>query len=358
MRLKSYLFLFCLILLCIFIPYSALASLRVTFFDTVQGAALLQADGQTILIDSGMEEDSKKLLSSLNDFDIPKIDLMAATFIQGESTSGISEVLKKYGFGTLWLPGLTAGEESVDLVSGAKAITPEPGTQMDIGKAKVSAARLSGYGTVAYLVLRVEYDGKSFLFMPGADALGEAALVENGTDLHADVISMGGDKVPSQSILDQVSPLWVVAGGELQPGALTGAQDSDIYVLDPTKDGTVTFTLDGKALAAEYEASGITIQSSVNVRKDATTKAGKALTLSKGSVVSILGTAAGDEGIWYHIEADGKVGYVRGDLIQEISKDEAEKLLAEATPKPRRSNNGSNSGSSGEDVPEEEVSCH
>jgi beta-lactamase superfamily II metal-dependent hydrolase len=353
MRFRSFRLLLCLILLCALIPYSALASLRVTFFDAVQGAALLQADGQILLIDSGMEEDSKRLLSSLNDFDIPKIDLMAATFLRDDSTLGISEVLGKYEVGTLWLPGLMAGEESIDPVSGVKAVTPAPDDQMEVGKAKVSAARLSGYSTVAYLVLRVEYDGKSFLFMPGADALGEAPLVESGTDLHADVISMGGGKIPSRSILDQATPLWVIAGGELQPDTLTGMQDSDFYVLNPAMNGTVTFTLHGKAIEAEYEASGITIQNSVNVRKEATTKAGRTLTLAKGSVIGILGTAASEEGLWYHIEADGKSGYVRGDLIKEISNEEAEKLLAIATPKPKGVNGGSK-----EEAPEEAPSCH
>jgi hypothetical protein len=112
-------------------------------------------------------------------------------------------------------------------------------------------------------------------------------------------------------------------------------------------------------LVTDYEASGIVIQNSVNMRKEATTKAGRASTLTKGSVVGIIGMIMGDQGLWYHIEADSKVGYVRGDLVKEISTEEAEKLLAEATPKPNRSNNGANSGDSGDDVSEEDtVSCH
>ncbi len=362
MQSRTYRILLCLILLCTLIPYSALAALRVTFFDSGDGAALLQSDGQTMLIDAGAKDDSDKLLTYLSDFDIPNIDLLASTSIKEDSANGLDAILNKYQLGTLWLPG--TGAQTPDPIFakaqslGAKAITPEPGDQMDVGYAKVTVIGPSGYGTVPYLMLRVEYEGQSLLFLPGADALGEGTLTDSGADLHADVLSVGGEGIPSQSILDQVSPLWVVDVGEAKEDALSGIQESGMLVLSPAKNGIVTFTLNGKELAAEYEASGITIQNSVNVRKEATTKAGKALTLSKGSVVSILGTAAGDEGLWYHIEADGKVGYVRGDLIREISKDEAEKQLAEATPKPRRSNNGTNGGSSGEDVPEEEVSCH
>ncbi len=363
MRSKSFWLLLCLILLCIFIPYSALASLRVTFFGTeAGGTALLQADGQTMLLGAGAEADTDVLLTDLADFDIQKIDLLASTQLKEDYIGGIGAVLDKYETGTLWLPGEQTDDQALADIqaSGAKVVTPVPGDRMDVGNAKITVVKPSGQseGAAPYLALRVEYGEHVFLFLPDAGALGEGVLPESGTELHADVLSAGG--VLPQAILDNVSPLWAVISGEAQADALTSLSDSGIQILQPSKNGIVTFTSDGTAIQAEHEASGVVIQTSVNMRKEASTKAGRAATLSKGTVVSILGTVEGSEGMWYHVEAGGKVGFVRGDLIDEISNEEAEKLLAEATPKPKRSNSGSKNSGAGDDTQEEEApaECH
>lgn len=367
MQSKSYRFLLCLILLCI-IPYSALAALRITFFDSGAGnTALLQADGQTMLIDAGAKAEEDVLITYLSDFDISKIDLLASTLFREGTASGISAILNKYQVGSVWLPGMQAGEKTTDQAladiqsSGVKVVTPVPGDQMDVGNAKVTIVGLKGQadGAAPYLALRIEYGEHVFLFLPDADALGEGALPENGADLHADVLSVGGEGTPSQALLDAVSPLWVVAGDEPQTDELDRYQSSGIQVLQPIKNGVITFTSDGSAIQAEYEAAGVVNQSSVNLRKEASAKANRVSTLSKGTVVGILGTSEGVDGLWYHVEADGKVGFVRGDLIQEVSKEEAERLLVEATPKPGRSNNNAQNGGNGEDTQEETpVDCH
>lgn len=366
MRSKSSRFLLCLILVCIFIPYSALASLRVTFFDTGAGnTALLQADGQTMLIDAGTKADEDVLLTYLTDFGIPKFDLLASTLFREGTANGISAVLDKYQAGTIWLPGMQAGEQTTDQTlaviqsSGAKVITPVPGDQMNVGNAKVTVVGLKDQSGEAapYLALRVEYGEHAILFLPNVDV--EGALPESGADLQADVLSISGEGIPSQVIIDAVSPLWAVAGGEPQAVELARTQGSGIRVLQPLKNGAVTFISDGSVIQAEYEAAGVTNQSSINLRKDASTKASKIATLSKGTVVGILGSVEGKEGLWYHVEADGKVGFVRGDLIQEVSKEEAERLWAEATPKPRRSNNSAQNDGNGEDTQEEApLDCH
>ena len=365
--------LLCLGLILAVMPSSALASLQVTFFDEGMGtSALVQADGQTMLIDARSEEGTNAVLNYLDGTPLKKIDLLAGTLLREDHIGGLSSVLNKYQISTLWLPAAWTDDPAYQSLlteiqaSDARMTIPKPGDRYDLGKAKITVfpGRTGGDAMPPSLVIRIDYAAYSLLFVSGGGAFGEGGLIPDGAGIDADVLAI--DKLVSgslsQDLLDKVSPLWVIAGGDgeiPQEEKQTFLKDQGIHVLQPGKDKTIKFNSDGITLQADHEASGFVIKSSVNLRKDTSTKSGKVASLGKGTVVAILGTKAGAEGIWYAIEASGKTGFVRADLIEEISQTEAEKLLAEAALKPRSSSsNKQNDGDVAETQEEAPADCH
>ena len=367
--------LLCLILLLTVIPGLALASLRVTFFDERMGtSALVQADGQAMLIDAGPGVSTEKILSFLDGTGLQKIDLLAGTLLREDHIGGLGAVLNKYRVDSLWLPGTLAEDPvfqnllATIQASDTKLTIPLPGDQYDLGTAKITVlefpGRTDGDAYTPGLVLRIDYAAFSFVFTSGSGIVSESGPVSNGASLNVDVLAIDNYDSGSLSrlLLDTVSPSWVISGddGEIsQEETLTILKDQGIHALQPGRDRPIIFNTDGKKLQAEHASSGIIIQSSVNLREDASTGSGKVAALAKGTVVTVLGTTAGWEGLWYAIEADGKTGFVRGDLIEEISLEEAEKLLAKATPKPRSSNGyAQNDGSVVETQEDSPADCH
>ena len=346
--------LLCLGLILAVIPNFALAALRVTFFSEKIGtSALVQADGQAMLIVAEPEISTDEIMSSLDDIGVQKIDLLAGTLLQEDHIGALGAILNKYQTGSLWLPG-TAAEDLVfqSLQSAIQAsdtmlnITM-PGDRYDLGDAKITVLefpnRSDGNALIPGHMLRIDYGKFSFLFTSGSGAVSEGGLMSSEKIFDVDVLVIG--KYDSEShyqlLLDTVSPSWVISDGDgeiTQEETRTILMDQGIHWLQPTRDKTIIFNSDGVSLQADHVDSGIVFKSSVNLRKDASIKSGKVASLAKGTLVAILGTKVGPEGIWFAIEANGKTGFVRGDLIEEISLEEAERLLAEATLNPRISN--------------------
>jgi len=327
-----------------------------------------------MLIDAGPEAGTNKILSYLDGIGLQKIDLLAGTLLREDHIGGLGAVLNKYQTGSLWLPGAVAEDpafkslQSAIQVSDTKLAIPLPGDRYDLGNAKITVlefpSRSDGVAFTPGLVLRIDYGEFSFLFTSVSGEVSEGGLVSSGPGFDVDVLAIDrfGSGSLSRLLPDTESLLWVISGGDgkiPQEETLAILKDQGIHVLQPGKDKTIIFNSDGVTLQADYAASGIVIKSSVNLREDASTKSSKVASLAKGTVITILGTTADSEGLWYAIEANGKTGFVRGDLIEELSLEEAERLSAEATSKPRSfNNNAQNDGSVVETQEDSPADCH
>lgn len=351
MRYQKWLAALSLALLAVF-PCLALADMKVSFLNE-GGAALIEADGQYMLVDAFQSSDADKLLSYVSSLGVSKIDLAAATRWDEENAGGLAAVSAQLEIASLWLPeGMTTGNPPANI----QAKTPLTGDILDLGGAKITAWTIAGSNAPG-LMLRVDYGARGFLFVP---AVGEdSALPFNQSEAgaHADVV-IAKAPVP-QTLWDAATPLFVVSVGESgAAGTADSLTDSNTLTLQPGTDRIITFITDGTALKAEYEAVGVTVEGSVNLRKEPTTKAGRAATLTKGTVLNITGAQAAPEGLWFAVTADAKAGFVRGDLIREITAEEAEALLSQATPKPQKSTNENpapNDDGTGEEAPPD---CH
>ena len=61
--------------------------------------------------------------------------------------------------------------------------------------------------------------------------------------------------------------------------------------------------------------TGVIKAETVRVREDATTKSNIVELVSVGDKITVIAKKSGKDGIWYKVELNGKVGYIRNDLI-------------------------------------------
>jgi competence protein ComEC len=353
-----------LLLAFLLLPCCAFAELTATFLDVGQGnAALIQADGKTMLIDTGSVQTTDALLSDLSQLGVTKIDILVGSLLKEEHIGAMAEVLAAYTVGEIWMANEQSDKDAYTALKqaaqnqGLSITVPAIGVTYALGSVKVTAlAPVNPAGGVTdgqSLVLLLVYDDVRLLFTGDADTLEEGELLQSGVDVNADLLLVGahGDSAAtSQEFLDAVSPQWAViscgsdnADGTPHSETLTRLQVAGATVLRTDQAGTLTFSTDGKIIRYQQQATiGRTNAKSVNMRESASTKAKKVTTLAKGDLVTIVGSTVADGDTWYQVEVGGKEGYIRGDLITLLSGDEAAAALsATPTPKPEQSTGGS-----------------
>jgi competence protein ComEC len=353
-----------LLLVLIIMPCAAFADLSATFFDVGQGdAALIQADGKTMLIDAGPEKSADTLLGYLSNLGIKQIDILVGTHPHEDHIGGMVDVLTNYVVSEIWMPKAQSDTKTFeDLLltiqnKGLKITAPTPESTYTLGNAKITV--LAPIGQVYEdlnnytIVLRIDYGDTSILFAGDAEELAESEILQSSADVNVDILKVGhhgSNTATSQAFLDAVSPEWAVIScgkdnpyGHPNSETLERLQASGATILRTDLDGTITFTTDGKSLLRYQNAStGRTNSGSVNIRASASKNAKKVTTLKEGELVSIVGSTIVSGVTWYQVEAGGKAGYIRGDLITILSTDEAaEALSATPTPKPEKNTSGS-----------------
>ncbi len=353
-----------LIIALVFVPIIATADMSVTFFDVGQGdSALVQADGQNMLIDAGPNESSDALLSYLAASGINKLDIVIGTHPHEDHIGGMADVIAKYPVGSIWMPKAMSETQTFEglllaiQAKGLKVTAPTPGTKYDLGNAKITVLApisqtyddLNNYS----IVLRIDYGETSFLFMGDAETLVENELLQSKSNVDADVLKVahhGSDTSSSDAFLAAVTPSWAIIScgegndyGHPHAETLARLKAAGTTILRIDLDGTITFTSDGSALKRLKETLvARTNTGSVNVRDSASTKAKKVTTLKEGALVTIVDSSVVSGVTWYQVEVSGASGYIRGDLLTILSVAEASEVLsATPTPKPEKSTGGS-----------------
>ena len=324
---KNFLRLFVFLIALILIQTTALADIKVSFFDVGQGdSALIQADGKSMLIDAGPDESADRLLSYLSDSGIKQIDILVGTHPHEDHIGGIDDVLGKYSVGSIWMPKAAAETQTFeDLLlaiqdKGLKITAPAPGATYTLGNGKITVLApnsqtyddLNNYS----IVFRLDYGNNSFLFTGDAEELAENEILQSKHLIDADVLKVGhhgSNTATSQSFLDAITPNWAVIScgkdntyGHPHAETLVRLQTAGATILRTDLDGTITFTSDGKVLQRQQEDSvGRTNSSSVNVRVSTSTKAKKVTTLKKDMLVTITGSTVVLGVTWYQIKVEG-----------------------------------------------------
>ena len=243
-------------------------TLTVTWLDVGQGdAAVIQCDGQAMLIDGGKPEKSSYIYAWLQQHGLSYLDVIVATHVDADHIGGLSGALNYASVGTAYCPVTTGTTETFQsfvkyLAQQGKQITvPTTGETFPLGGAQVQILgprRSAEDSNDNSIVLKVSFGATSFLFTGDAERAEEQDLLNAGVNLQSTVLKVGhhgSDTSTSYPFLRAVAPQYAVisvgAGnsyGHPTEAVLSRLRDAGVTTFRTDLQGEITAVSDGQTV--------------------------------------------------------------------------------------------------------------
>jgi beta-lactamase superfamily II metal-dependent hydrolase len=246
-------------------------TLSVHYIDVGQGDSefIRFPDGRNMLIDAGTSKAGEELLSYLDSQKVQRIDYLIATHPHADHIGSMSDVVKKYDIGEIYMPkaaattktyenllteidkkglSINTARANVDIINenGLSAIILAPNSQ--------SYEDLNNYSAVVKLV----YGNNSFLFTGDAEDISENEMLSAYADLKSDILKIGhhgSHSSTTDAFLDAVSPAAAIIScgkdnsyGHPHTETLNALSKRNITVYRTDQDGSIVLDCDGKTI--------------------------------------------------------------------------------------------------------------
>lgn len=242
--------------------------LTVHFLDVGQAdCALLECDGEYILIDGGNVDDSSRVVSYLGSAGVEELEAVFCSHAHEDHVGGLPGVLAVYPTAAVYAPTNTYSSKCFDDFlyytdqQGLEVTIPRVGDSLTFGGAEVEVlGPIQSYADPnnTSLVLRVRYGSTSFLFTGDMETDAETDLLEAGTDVKADVLKVGhhgSNTSTGYRFLYEVAPKYgiisVGAGntyGHPHEEPLSRLEDAGVPLYRTDKMGTIIAESDGTTI--------------------------------------------------------------------------------------------------------------
>jgi competence protein ComEC len=253
-----------------FVLAAPAGQLSVFFLDVGQGDCEVIYNGDhTIVIDTGTEETSSKIISFLKSKNVQTIDLLILTHPHEDHIGGAAEVLSAFNVKDIYMPKVTTNTRIFERLintlkaQGKTAHAPLPGEALNIGEVKLDF--LGPYRTDAEnlnndsIVFKLTFGNARVLFMGDAEKPEEKDILEHWYDLRANVLKVahhGSNSSTTDAFLKAVDPQYAVIGVALQndyghPSKKTVnrlEKTHGIRVLQTSLNGTIEMRTDGQTI--------------------------------------------------------------------------------------------------------------
>lgn len=243
--------------------------LIVQFIDVGQAdCALLQCDGQYLLIDGGNRDDSQLVVSYLEQQGVQELAAVVCTHAHEDHVGGLPAVLAVYPTKAVYAPTKTYSSNIFDKFlyytdqQGLEITIPSPGDQFSLGQATVTVlGPVKSYADAnnTSIVLRVDYGETTFLFTGDMETDAENDMLdywEGQIDWNADVLKVGhhgSNTSTGYRFLNEVNPEYGVISvgkdnsyGHPHKEPMSRLQQAGVTILRTDELGTIQAVSDGK----------------------------------------------------------------------------------------------------------------
>lgn len=243
------------------------SSFSIHYIDVGQAdAALIQCDGEYMLIDGGNVEDSNLIYSVLERNSAENLDIVVGTHAHEDHIGGLSGALE-YATADIVLCPVTEGtskafnnfKDRAEQKSTGLTV-PVVGDTYDLGSADVEILGLNATDDTneSSIILMVTYGETKFLFTGDAEYEAEQAVLATGADLSCDVLKVGhhgSDSSTSYMWLNAIMPEYAVISvgegntyGHPTDEVLSRLHDAEVTTYRTDLNGDVYAYSDGKTV--------------------------------------------------------------------------------------------------------------
>ena len=245
--------------------------LTVHFIDVGQGdSILLTCGGKAMLIDGGGERAGDTVVRYLQKQNVQRLDVLVSTHPHRDHVGGLAAVVRNYPIGTVYSPVTESDNPYFQAFENAcadaklKLTVPKADKSFSLGEAKVTvlgprgdAAAQENSNNIS-IVLRVDYNDRSFLFLGDAEYDEETAILDAKCIVDVDVIKAGhhgSEDSTGSRLLTEATPEFCVIScgkgndyGHPHDNLLSRLRDADVTVYRTDEQGSVVCITDGKAI--------------------------------------------------------------------------------------------------------------
>ncbi|MCI8404766.1 MAG: MBL fold metallo-hydrolase [Clostridia bacterium] len=240
------------------------SELTVHFIDVGQAdAAILQCEGETMIIDGGNRADSDLIAAYLKKLNVEHIDYMICTHAHEDHVGGLSAPLSMMPVGAVYAPAAESDSKAYQTFKqkvtdqNTEIIHPVNYEIIGVGSARTeilaSPADADNLNNTS-IILKVTHKNNSFLFTGDAEREEEQTLLDRGL-LKADVLKVGhhgSDTSTSYPFLREVMPEYAVISvgknnsyGHPSEAVLSRLRDAGAQVYRTDMQGDIIMRSDG-----------------------------------------------------------------------------------------------------------------
>ena len=250
--------------------------MTVHFIDVGQAdCALLESEGEYILIDGGNVADGDLVVEYLTQEGVTKLEAVIATHAHEDHVGGLADVLATFETEAVYCSTRTYSSNCFDQFvyytdqQGLEVTIPAPGDVIAFGDATATVlGPVMSYADPndTSIVLMVDYGETSFLFTGDMETTAENDMLDywgEEFDWHADVLKVGhhgSDTSTGYRFLNAVMPQYGVISvgtgnsyGHPHDGPLSKLRDADVTVYRTDELGVIRAVSDGSTVTMSWQ---------------------------------------------------------------------------------------------------------